>query len=150
MSDSKILVEKRGHVLLMGINRPEKRNALTLDMYFDLARAYGELDRNPELRCGLLYAGRPFYRRTGSTPMGQGFCRRQGGFGGRNDSRNPGRQGSDSMKQAEVVIIGGGPAGLCAAVSAAKSGSKVLIIDKNKKLGGQLIKQTHMFFGSEK
>ena len=54
------------------------------------------------------------------------------------------------MKQAEVVIIGGGPAGLCAAVSAAKSGSKVLIIDKNKKLGGQLIKQTHMFFGSEK
>ncbi len=56
MSDSKILVEKRGHVLLMGINRPEKRNALTLDMYFDLARAYGELDRNPELRCGLLYA----------------------------------------------------------------------------------------------
>ncbi len=54
------------------------------------------------------------------------------------------------MKQAEIVIIGGGPAGLCAAVSAAKSGSKVLIIDKNKKLGGQLIKQTHMFFGSEK
>ena len=54
------------------------------------------------------------------------------------------------MKQAEIVIIGGGPAGLCAAVSAAKSGSKVLIIDKNKALGGQLIKQTHMFFGSEK
>jgi sarcosine oxidase subunit alpha len=54
------------------------------------------------------------------------------------------------MKQAEIVIIGGGPAGLCAALSAAKSGSKVLIIDKNKKLGGQLIKQTHMFFGSEK
>ncbi|MDD4088568.1 MAG: NAD(P)/FAD-dependent oxidoreductase [Tissierellia bacterium] len=54
------------------------------------------------------------------------------------------------MKQAEIVIIGGGPAGLCAAVSAAKSGSKVLIIDRNKILGGQLIKQTHMFFGSEK
>ena len=54
------------------------------------------------------------------------------------------------MKHAEIVIIGGGPAGLCAAVSAAKSGSKVLIIDRNKILGGQLIKQTHMFFGSEK
>lgn len=54
------------------------------------------------------------------------------------------------MKQVEIVIIGGGPAGLCAAVSAAKSGSKVLIIDRNKILGGQLIKQTHMFFGSEK
>ena len=54
------------------------------------------------------------------------------------------------MKSAELAVIGGGPAGLCAAVSAAKSGAKVLIIDKNKKLGGQLIKQTHMFFGSEK
>ena len=54
------------------------------------------------------------------------------------------------MKHAEIVIIGGGPTGLCAAVSAAKSGSKVLIIDRNKILGGQLIKQTHMFFGSEK
>ncbi len=56
MSNGNILVEQRGHVLLMGINRPEKRNALTLDMYFDMARAYGELDRNPDLRCGLLYA----------------------------------------------------------------------------------------------
>ncbi len=54
------------------------------------------------------------------------------------------------MKQAELVIIGGGPAGLCAAISAAKSGSKVLIIERNKYLGGQLVKQTHMFFGSEK
>jgi sarcosine oxidase subunit alpha len=54
------------------------------------------------------------------------------------------------MKQAELVIIGGGPAGLCAAISAASSGSKVLIIERNKSLGGQLVKQTHMFFGSEK
>lgn len=54
------------------------------------------------------------------------------------------------MKTVELLIIGGGPAGLCAAISAAKSGAKVLIVDKNKNLGGQLIKQTHMFFGSEK
>lgn len=49
------------------------------------------------------------------------------------------------MKQADIVVIGGGPAGLCAAISAAQSGAGVLIIDKNKNLGGQLIKQTHMF-----
>ena len=54
------------------------------------------------------------------------------------------------MKQAELVIVGGGPAGLCAAISAAASGDKVLIIERNKSLGGQLVKQTHMFFGSEK
>jgi sarcosine oxidase subunit alpha len=54
------------------------------------------------------------------------------------------------MREAELVIIGGGPAGLCAAISAAESGAKVLIIERNKTLGGQLVKQTHMFFGSEK
>lgn len=54
------------------------------------------------------------------------------------------------MKRAELVIIGGGPAGLCAAISAAESGAKVCIIERNKALGGQLVKQTHMFFGSEK
>ena len=54
------------------------------------------------------------------------------------------------MKQAELVIVGGGPAGLCAALSALRSGAKVLIVERNKNLGGQLVKQTHMFFGSEK
>jgi len=54
------------------------------------------------------------------------------------------------MKKVDLAVIGGGPAGLCAAISAASNGSNVLLIDRNKKLGGQLIKQTHMFFGSEK
>jgi len=39
------------------------------------------------------------------------------------------------MKKAELVIIGGGPAGLCAAISAASSGAKVLIIERNKSSG---------------
>lgn len=54
------------------------------------------------------------------------------------------------MKAIDIAIIGGGPAGLCAALSAATAGANICLIDKNEKLGGQLIKQTHMFFGSEK
>ena len=54
------------------------------------------------------------------------------------------------MKNVDLVVIGGGPAGLCATISAAASGANVLLIERSKKLGGQLIKQTHMFFGSEK
>lgn len=54
------------------------------------------------------------------------------------------------MKAVEILIIGGGPAGLCAAISAAESGSEVLLVERSHILGGQLIKQTHMFFGSEK
>lgn len=52
------------------------------------------------------------------------------------------------MKEAELVIIGAGPAGLSAAIEAAKSGAKVLIIDENARPGGQLFKQIHKFFGS--
>ena len=54
------------------------------------------------------------------------------------------------MLYKDLVIIGGGPAGLKAAAVAAKAGQKALIIDRFWCLGGQLIKQTHMFFGSEK
>jgi sarcosine oxidase subunit alpha len=54
------------------------------------------------------------------------------------------------MKQYDFVIIGGGPAGLSAAKVAAESGLKSLVIERDYKLGGQLVKQTHMFFGSEK
>jgi sarcosine oxidase subunit alpha len=54
------------------------------------------------------------------------------------------------MIEKPFVIIGGGPAGLAAAEMLLKSGAEVLIIDRSPILGGQLSKQTHMFFGSEK
>jgi enoyl-CoA hydratase len=56
MDYTRITVETRGHVCLMGLNRPEKQNAFDLEMYDELAHAYGDLDRNPELRCGVLFA----------------------------------------------------------------------------------------------
>ncbi len=48
----------------------------------------------------------------------------------------------------DVAIIGAGPAGLSAAIQAAKLGAKVIVFDENKKPGGQLFKQIHKFFGS--
>lgn len=54
------------------------------------------------------------------------------------------------MKYVQVLVIGGGPAGLCAAISAGETGADVLLVERSAILGGQLIKQTHMFFGSEK
>jgi len=52
------------------------------------------------------------------------------------------------MKE-EVVVIGGGPAGMCAAIEAARCGASVTLIEDKPQLGGQLVKQTHMFFGSK-
>jgi enoyl-CoA hydratase len=56
MGQEKIIVEKRGHVLLMGWNRPEKRNAFDVDMYTIMAAAYGRLQADGDLRVGLIHA----------------------------------------------------------------------------------------------
>jgi enoyl-CoA hydratase len=51
----KLTVERRGHLLLMGFNRPEKRNAFDVDTYAALAAAYGLLDRDDDLRVGVVF-----------------------------------------------------------------------------------------------
>jgi enoyl-CoA hydratase/carnithine racemase len=53
---ARVTVERDGHVLLIGLNRPEKRNAADVAMLEQLALAYGELDRDPELRVGVVFA----------------------------------------------------------------------------------------------
>lgn len=50
---------------------------------------------------------------------------------------------------ADVAVVGAGPAGLSAAIMASKYGANVVFIDENPVAGGQLIKQTHKFFGSK-
>lgn len=49
----------------------------------------------------------------------------------------------------DVLIIGGGPAGLSAATELGKHGVDTLLIDDKNALGGKLVLQTHKFFGSE-
>ncbi|MGE5372753.1 MAG: crotonase/enoyl-CoA hydratase family protein [Solirubrobacterales bacterium] len=61
MSTDKVTIERDGHVLMIGLNRPEKRNAYDLDMFWAMAEAYGELNSNPDLRCGLLFAHGPHF-----------------------------------------------------------------------------------------
>lgn len=56
MSEEKILTRIYGQVLVIGLNRPAKRNAFDLEMFSQLASALGRLDRERELRCGLLHA----------------------------------------------------------------------------------------------
>ena len=47
-----------------------------------------------------------------------------------------------------VLIIGGGPAGLSAAIELGKRGIETLLVDDKHRLGGKLVLQTHRFFGS--
>lgn len=49
----------------------------------------------------------------------------------------------------ELIVVGAGPAGLSAAIEAAKCGVKATVFDENAAPGGQLFKQIHKFFGSK-
>ncbi len=53
------------------------------------------------------------------------------------------------MIDAEVAIIGAGPAGLSAAIGLAEVGLHPVVIDENDYPGGQLVKQIHKFFGGK-
>jgi len=55
-TESKITVEQRGHILMIGLNRPAKRNAFDVEMLEQLAAAYTELENSDEIRCGVLFA----------------------------------------------------------------------------------------------
>jgi enoyl-CoA hydratase/carnithine racemase len=56
-----IEVERRDHLLLMGVRRPEKMNALSREMYRALARALHRLEHDPELRVGVIWAEGPHF-----------------------------------------------------------------------------------------
>jgi enoyl-CoA hydratase/carnithine racemase len=61
-SESPVLVEVRGHVAVITLNRPDRLNAITSQMGAAYARALREADANPEIRVAVV---------TGS---GLGFC----------------------------------------------------------------------------
>ena len=54
--EGRISTEQQGHVLLIGLDRAAKRNAFDRAMLSALGLAYAELERNEELRCGVLFA----------------------------------------------------------------------------------------------
>jgi len=62
MADPAVLVEKDGPVLIVTLNRPEKRNAVNCEAMCRLYDAWVELDRDPALRVAIL------------TGVGNTFC----------------------------------------------------------------------------
>lgn len=51
-----ITLDTVGNILTIGLNRPEKKNAVNADMFRGLAAAYTHLCDDPNLRCGVLYS----------------------------------------------------------------------------------------------
>lgn len=51
-----VSLERDGHVLLVGLNRPHKRNSFDRRMLAELSRAYAVLESDPDVRAGVLFA----------------------------------------------------------------------------------------------
>lgn len=83
------------------------------------------------------------------TPVEEGLeVKSQSGWG-KLPSNHQNLKVSKERRKADILVVGAGPAGLSAAITASNLGLKVLVVDDNPKLGGQLIKQTHKFFGQQ-
>jgi sarcosine oxidase subunit alpha len=85
--------------------------------------------------------------RTCIAPLTEGICVQMQGDRGVLPSASFSSLPSQTFTT-DVLVVGAGPAGLSAAVQAARQGARVLLVDENPRLGGQLLKQTHKFFGS--
>ena len=48
------LVEKRGHVLIITMNRPERKNAITGEMMAIMVDAWNQVDNDPDIRVAVL------------------------------------------------------------------------------------------------
>lgn len=55
-SMDRITVERLGHVVRIGLNRADKRNAFDIAMLDQLAQAYTDYEEDAELRCAVLHA----------------------------------------------------------------------------------------------
>ena len=101
---------------------------------FDLGAMTGLFSR-------LLPAG--FYYKTFKWPSGgwlayERFIRRMAGMGVCATAPDPDRY-EHSHVHCDVLVVGGGPAGLAAAQGAGRTGARVLLVDEGSRLGGTLL-----------
>jgi sarcosine oxidase, subunit alpha len=94
----------------------------------------GVIDRfSPVMPAGFYY--RLFHKPQKLWPRFQNVIRKAAGIGTLNPSRLPGRS-EELFLNTEVCVLGGGPAGMCAALAAAEHGLRVALIEARPFLGG--------------
>ena len=68
----------------------------------------------------------------------ESFIRRAAGMGKAPEEADPDRY-DKTHRHCEVLVVGAGPAGLAAALAAARSGARVIVADEDAELGGSLL-----------
>ena len=96
----------------------------------DKGRVLGKLSRF--LPVGFYY--KAFHTR-GLFPMWERMFRALTGLG-EVDFRSPRHRSPKAYDFCDVLVIGAGPSGLCAALAAAAQGAEVVVVDENARIGG--------------
>ncbi|HZT50325.1 MAG TPA: 2Fe-2S iron-sulfur cluster-binding protein, partial [Stellaceae bacterium] len=144
--------------LRSGARREPNTRATTIELYDGLDAT--SQNRWPSLRLDLLALnqlfapifGAGFYYKTFMWPAAfwekvyEPAIRRAAGLG-----RAAGAPDPDHYEKAnafcDVLVIGGGPAGLSAALAAARSGARVILCDEDFRLGGRLLSERYEIDG---
>ncbi|GGF73189.1 sarcosine oxidase subunit alpha [Azorhizobium oxalatiphilum] len=145
--------------LRTGARREPNTRATTVELFDGLSaqsqNRWPSLDFDVMSVNGLLspFLGAGFYYKTFMWPAAfweklyEPIIRRAAGLGRAAEGTDP-----DSYEKAyafcDVLVIGGGAAGLTAALSAARSGARVIIADEDFALGGRLLSEQHPIDGA--
>lgn len=101
-----VIVEQQSNVLHIGLNRPAKRNAFNVEMLEDLGRAYERLERDDNLRAGVLYAhGDNFTAGLDLAEVGPRLV--QGSLDWPADARNPWRNDGRPWSKPVIAAVHG-------------------------------------------
>jgi enoyl-CoA hydratase/carnithine racemase len=104
--ETPLTVERREQVLFMGLNRPAKRNAFNVEMLLALGRAYESLERDDDLRCGVLFAHGEHF--TGGLDLAEvGPRLMEGRFSYPSDARDPWRNDGKPWTKPVIVAVHG-------------------------------------------
>jgi sarcosine oxidase subunit alpha len=144
--------------LRSGARREPNTRATTIELYDGLAAA----SQNcwPSLRLDLLAAnqifspifGAGFYYKTFMWPAAfweklyEPAIRRAAGLGRAAEAPDPDHY-EKTNAFCDVLVIGGGPAGLSAALAAARSGARVILCEEDFRLGGRLLAERYEIDG---
>lgn len=103
-AEPRVVTERRGHVLLISMRRPSKRNAVDPEMTAGLDAALNELDDDPGLWCGVLAGDAVAFCAGTDLASGSGGPTERGGNYGvvRRDRRTP------LIAAVEGIAYGGG------------------------------------------
>ncbi len=104
----------------------------------------GSLDHDRDMKLGKFarfmpvgFYYRSFYKPRGAWKFWEPLIRRKAGLG-HLDLATQGSYHDKAYLFTEVMVVGGGPAGLKAALTAAEGGARVLLVDEQPRLGGAL------------